>query len=928
MNEAERWQALKDRFELALNFADDERAAFVAGSFADDPDLRRELQKLVDAAAMHGTFLEHQAIATVVAPGSPVRRAGHYRLVERVAIGGMGEVYRAHRADDLYRKAVAVKLARPGFDSDEFARRFSLERETLATLDHPNIAKLLDGGTIDDGRPYFVMEWVDGVPLTDYCEREQPDLGARLLLFMRVCDAVLCAHRNLVVHRDLKPANILVTADGTPKLVDFGIARLLGPGGVNRTVHVTSAPFRMFTPEYASPEQVRGEPVTTASDVYALGVILYELLTGTRPYRINGTSLHEIEPIVCDVVPDRPSAVTRVCPRRRLEGDLDTIVMMALRKEPGRRYASVDQFKEDLERHLDRRPVRARGNSTIYFAGRFVRRHKAGMAAAALILVSLIAGIVGTMWQARIAESQRARADRRFGDLRTLANAFMFEIHDALTQLPGSTAARELVVRRALQYLDSLAREAADDESLQQELATAYERIGDVLGNPFRANLGRSAEALDSYRKALGMRERLSASASPDSERSRDLAAALIRVADLEMTQGRRDGARQTYQRALQVSERALAAKPSSLAFRRDVAVALSRAASQALAAGTTTERRGMLERAAALIEPILGAPDAPSGIGRDLATVWSNMGDVQALQGDFTTALATELKALGLFDRELRARARETRAIRDVAQTHSKIGDMYVRLGREREALASHRAALALRAEQMSADHANTQARRDWTISLIKVADRLSDSGELTAARDRYSEALAARLELAQTVGGTLPQRDLSIAYERVGEILQRMGQPRASMENYRRSLAVDEDLVRADPANADLRRNLALAHESMGDLHRELGDLRASQASYLAALDVRRRLVQEDPANAENRRDLAQALLTVGSMYLHAGRSRLALLASGDNPCAFLRESARVWQELEVHHALLAADRSVAQQARRAADACGKAQ
>jgi eukaryotic-like serine/threonine-protein kinase len=459
-------------------------------------------------------------------------RIGPYRLVKELGRGGMGTVYLAARSDDAFQKRVALKVLKRGMDTDAIVRRFRNERQILASLDHPYISGLLDGGTTPDGLPYFAMEFVEGQPIDQYSEARHLDTTARLEMFMKICAAVQYAHQNLIIHRDIKPANVLVTAGGTPKLLDFGIAKLLNPDLGGQTYAATADGSPLMTPEYASPEQVRGEVVTTATDVYSLGVLLYELLTGRRPYQLTSRTPAEIARVVCHSVPERPStAVTRTgsgtthseamtaaadaAPtpaagsarpriadpqrlRRRLAGDLDNIVLKALSKEPARRYASVDQFSEDIRRHLSGLPVTARKDTFGYRAAKFVGRNRTGVAAGAVVLVALIAGIVGTSWQARNARRERARAEQRFEDVRQLANAALLEIHDAIRDLPGSTPARRLLVSKGLEYLDRLARDAGDRPDLQRELAGAYLKVGDVQGRPLNANLGDSAGALAS----------------------------------------------------------------------------------------------------------------------------------------------------------------------------------------------------------------------------------------------------------------------------------------------------------------------------------------------------------------------------------------------------------------------------------------------
>ncbi len=468
------------------------------------------------------------------APPEPAwegRRVGSYEIRGEVGRGGMGTVYRAVRADDAFHKEVALKLVRSGRSSAEVLKRFRAERQILAGLDHPNIARLLDGGATEEGEPYLVMEYVEGHPIDSYCEERALTTSARLTLFRAVCAAVQYAHQNLVVHRDLKPGNILVTEDGVPKLLDFGIAKVLAD---DPTEAPTQTAFPALTPDYASPEQVRAQPVTTASDVYSLGVVLYEVLTGHRPYRVGTPVPAEIVRVVCELEPQKPSTIVRRArtteattesatepaypaaprpetddPRLRqlageLQGDLDTIVLKALRKEPSRRYASAQDLSDDIGRYLEGRPVLARADTLGYRTAKFVRRHKAAVTAASLVFLSLVAGIVATAAQARIAEAHRQRAERHLTEVRSLARSFLFEIHDSLRDLEGAERARLTIVRRALEYLDRLAPEAGEDGALLEELASSYERVGDVQVES-GDETGKAA-ALASWRKAETLR--------------------------------------------------------------------------------------------------------------------------------------------------------------------------------------------------------------------------------------------------------------------------------------------------------------------------------------------------------------------------------------------------------------------------------------
>jgi len=423
----EKWEQVKELFALALEQEPAERSRFLRQACAGDDRLRVEVESLLSSFDGADTFLEDCPAAdlfTKQARAIAGKKIGAYRIVREIGRGGMAVVYLGERDDQSYRKQVAIKMVKPGIDTEQILQRFRNERQTLAALDHSNIVKLLDGGSTEDGLPYLVMEYVEGLPIDQYCDLHTLSIDERLPLFRQVCSAVQYAHENLVIHRDLKPGNILIAKGGVPRLLDFGIAKLLNPG-LSQVPLATLTNWRPMTPEYASPEQIRGRAITTAADVYSLGVLLFELLTGHRPYRgAVGQSLLEMERLVCETEPEKPSVVvsrmeekisadgaapTVVTPelvstqrglrptelRRRLRGDLDTIVLKAIRKEPERRYSSVEEFSKDIERYLTGMPVLARKSTIAYRGGRFLRRHKESLATALTLLI-LVATLVGT----------------------------------------------------------------------------------------------------------------------------------------------------------------------------------------------------------------------------------------------------------------------------------------------------------------------------------------------------------------------------------------------------------------------------------------------------------------------------------------------------------------------------------------------------
>jgi serine/threonine-protein kinase len=501
--ELEKMQSI---FDAALERPTSDRDAFVDSACAGDDELRDSVRRLLRAGKDVGErgLVESAVRAATLSFAGPGDHSGRsldrYRLLREIGHGGMGTVWLAERADDAYRGHVAIKLVRGGFATPELSRRFRDERQILADLRHPHVAALLDGGEAPDGTPYLVMEYIDGEAITTWAAQRGLSLLERLRLFRLVCDAVQHAHGSLVVHRDIKPSNILVSADGSPKLLDFGIAKLIDSDSQAETTAVE----RRLTPSYASPEQLRGERITVTTDVYSLGVLLYELLTGVHPFAPDGASTDEVRRRVLEVEPLRPSDVLRLPSARSIlsprvvEGDLDNIIAKAMSKEPERRYASVMQLSDDIGRMLAGQPVLARPASIGYRSRKFVRRHVQGLAAAALLVISLTAGLVTTLWQARRAVNARTAAESALAQSNEVKNFLMrlFRASNPSQNLGARITARELL-DRGVQRVDSLPGQPA----LQADLLETLARV--------EMSLGEYREAKNLFEREVGIRRAL-----------------------------------------------------------------------------------------------------------------------------------------------------------------------------------------------------------------------------------------------------------------------------------------------------------------------------------------------------------------------------------------------------------------------------------
>ena len=679
------------------------------------------------------------------------RLIGHYRILRPIDVGGMGAVYLAERAGQEFHQQVAVKALRPGLEEEDIHRRFLLERQTLAVLEHPNIVRLLDGGTTEEGRPYLVMDYVEGVSIEEYANSRRLNVEDRLELFRQVCAAVHYAHQHLVVHRDLKPGNILVTAEGVPKLLDFGIAKILTPEQSEKAAGLTVAGSRPMTPHYASPEQIQGHPITTASDMYSLGVLLYRLLTGHHPYKFTTGAEAELVELICRVEPEKPSALVRRLARtpdkaprigdrqgealaRRLSGDLDMIVMMALRKEPQRRYSSVEHLSEDLRRHLHGLTVTAHRDTLRYRVRKFVERNRAAVAAAALVAVALVTSTVVSL-------EQKRRAELRFQEVRELARFVLYEFDDAVRS--GVTAARKKMVEGALVYLNRLAQDSWDNVSLQRELIEGYFRVGDVQGNLYGPNVGDLAGAKESYRRALELARRVHAERPGEPASRRDLARASVKLGDLSALGGDRREALREYQQALQVLDELAVADPADLVAKRDVLavagkIGFTHYQTGDLAAALSSYRRYLL--IAQQWQKV--EPQAP-GARRAVAAGHERVGEMLARSGRTAEGLVNLRAALNIYQALRATRPADLQAQRDVSATHTIIGDILLASGRTPEALESYRRGLEIAEAAARDDPQNKLARTDLHLTLGRLADVLWAAGEKQQARQMTERAL-----------------------------------------------------------------------------------------------------------------------------------------------------------------------------------------
>jgi serine/threonine protein kinase len=829
-------QKVAEIVKAALELPAGEREIFVEQACGADGELRSEVESLLQFQPEASQFIEQGALhvaaraqAAALAPEMPLLgEIDGYEVISRIGVGGMGDVYLA-RDTKLGRRA-ALKLVRAGMDSADLVSRFRHEERILASLNHPNIAQLFGAGLAAGGTPYFAMEYVEGRRIDEYCRAKALSTHARLELFRKVCAAVHYAHQRLVIHRDLKPSNILVTAEGEPKLLDFGIAKLIE--GNDALTQMQTLATGVMTPDYASPEQVRGEAMTTATDVYSLGVLLYELLTGQRPYRLKTRSPDEIARAITGQEPERPSTAiarsegnpTAQIPNPKLlQGDLDNIVLMALRKEPQRRYASVAQFSEDIRRYFTGRPVLAHKDTLRYRAGKFIKRNKAGVVAAALIFISLVTGLATALWQANVARRERDRAERRFADVRQLSNALLNDIAPKIENLQGATAARQAVVTQSLKYLDSLAQETTGDLPLQSELATAYEKVGDIQGNPENPNLGDLAGAIASYEKARKMRLELLQSDPNDFERRRLLAGTYRSLGYLHWQANElKESTRQT-ETALGLYEKLAAERPDSSDLRLALAQTTFDLGDARKDASTYVEANAYFQRALELLAPLLQTDPNHVRYLKLAGNCHSKLGNSLSWQGQQQEGEAATQKAILIYESLAANHPNDVSVTNGLWQTYWLAISTYED---QNNALSHEYAVKALKTIQAVVD-------RDPADSLARyrLARTLSNVGQATVKADRAAEGIPylekSVSELSRLVtedprsGGT--KGSLGAALMRLAEARAKLNDFAGAISELERAEQIYISLHQADTTDSTSLRSQALTWDFKAQIHVE---------------------------------------------------------------------------------------------------------
>jgi non-specific serine/threonine protein kinase/serine/threonine-protein kinase len=816
---ADRWERLRAYYHDALDLDQAGRAALLAGVRNNDFELHSELEALLAEQPEEGFLEELDWAEEAYGRFIQGEQLGPYRLVREIGRGGMGIVFEAVREEEGVRKTVAIKVLTASVLDRDSARQFRLERKALSELDHPNIAQLLDWGETLDHQAYLVMEYVrDAGPISEFCKGGSRTAAQILRLLLQVCDAVAHAHGHLVIHRDLKPANILVTDEGRVKLLDFGIAKLLdSPEGATRTV------WRRLTPAYAAPEQIVGEPVSTASDVYSLGVLAYELLSGCLPYASQLRN-DQIVWAVVNETPKPPSEAAGITPHRRreLQGDLDKITLKALEKDPLRRYSSVEALANDIRNHLQGRAVVAQGDTWSYRARKFMRRNRAGVAAVMVVALSLATGAGVAIWKARIADRERARAEEQLRDLEKLSHSLIFDLHDLIADLPGATKARRELVSTALRYLDRLSVEAAGNDAVQLDLAAAYQKIAAIQDQPFEPTVGDSEIAMKSYDKArsilLAYWRR-----HPFEPRAGTLLfsswgawliildpATALRLADQDM----------------RLADAWVAARPGEPQAMRALAQLDETRAQVRSAAGDFSGSLEDSTRATQLLQQAIQRSVGDWSDYLNLASEGVNRGWAFARMGAIGEALAAYDSADANSRRASSMTSTNVRLDREMAVSDGRRSQLFLQQGKTHDAEIAIRRSMKMLSSLAAADPMDYSARRDLAVASVRY-------GRVLMALDRKQSAIQ-ELESAVHMFEALPRADFNFN-DFYADSLNELGMARLkaaygqsldcldhAAQFFRSALELTQRALQLAPSNIELLRQRARAYHGLAEVAR----------------------------------------------------------------------------------------------------------
>ena len=892
-----RWSLIEDVFQGALERPLAERKQYMADACRDDPELLSEIESLLESdydaenalRSLVADDLTEMTRSSISADlGSQV---GPYLLVRELDSGGMGVVYLAVRSDDHYFQIVAIKMIRKGLDSAELVQRFRVERQILATLNHPNIGAILDGGETKEGRPFIVMEYVEGQPITLASEASGLSIRQRIELFRSLCSAVHYAHQKQIIHRDIKPSNVMVTPEGVVKLIDFGTSKPLEPQLVLKDDTPTESGFRMMTPDYASPEQLQGKQLTTATDVYSLGVLLFELLTGSRPYTLRGLSPATAERVLLTPGGRKPSSAPDLSTRRKKElaGDLDTIVMTAMNHDPAQRYRSVLHLEEDLLRYLQGKPIAARNASPIYALRKLVQRNKTVMLTALAMIVLLSASLL-IYW------SQSRKADRRVTQVRTLAGSAISDLTDKLQHSSASTKTQAALFHSALTYLDELQRSTGNDPRLLIELSRAYVRVGDLEGSPFVANLGNSGTAIASYQKAWHAASEAHAR-MPGDDSTAALIEAYQRLGGIEAFLGNLHEAHDNYQQALSWAQAFWQKKPNDPARKRLLA---SNYAGMGDVDLRDLSPDQALESLSAAFHIFGDSPSGDEDHDRMLIGLYLDRASTFNELGRQSQALEDDRKAVTLAEALVQKYSSSVQAHRSLFEAYQRTvlplsGRDALNVGDSAQAQVYARKALAIAQMLVGLDSGNVQAQYDLAIAYTEMGDsfRLTNF-EMAGAWYRKSVSLTKKLAPLYGAGA---RHWLAIMDEALAEVLEKKEQAPERLQ-----LLLEANLIRRELAETSPhgRLHLMRSYCKLSDAELAVADIAKARQYADAALPFMGGFAVTSPSLLVLR-DLGFCFESEGELYHRLATDRLyppaERRAAEAESSIWYRKSADVW-------------------------------
>lgn len=736
--QTEQWEKVEQYFHKALSLSSNEREVYLHAIANEAPDLISTVKQLLNSHFKTGPFLENPAFDDMIS--FPDERIGAWRIDRQIGKGGMSTVYLAERADGHFSRRVAIKFLHGFAPGQELYNRMRAEQKILASLDHPHICRLFDAGVHSNGRPYFIMEYIDGHRIDRWCTRNRTPLRERLDLFIQVCDAISYAHQRLIVHRDIKPSNIMVDNVGTVKLLDFGIAKIVNeeqqelPGSKPET--------NIMTPEFASPEQFHNTPVTTATDVYALGQLLYLMLTDTLPFDFEGKSSSEIGKLVTESTPNPPSEAVLHTPKNisfdglnarklslQLKGDLDLIILKALRKDPHQRYQSAEQLKNDIINYIEDRPVSARNESFTYVSAKFIKRHKKPLIATAIAAIMLIGLTLFSVWQAEVATTQKEIAEERSADVRRMANSLIFDLHDSVVNLPGSTPIRESIVAEAVNYLDQLAATEHDESNVLLDLGVAYQKIGDVQGNPTNNNLGRPSDAMVSYQKGFNAINEVLKS-DPDNTRGRELLAIIYeKTADIHGEFGNLNEAHDSIMHSVNIYKSLAEEFPENDYRQLTYSISLIKLGDVTgnpnfSNLGDRDEAISIYKSAENVLLPLFTENPDNAVYLKNMGIIYERLGTVYESEQQMDEAIWSLEESMKLRQDLLQMAPNNTEYLRESAVSHEKMADVFKNLNQLDRSLQHYMQAHSLFQRLAEADPENSLAQRSLAISFIHLGD------------------------------------------------------------------------------------------------------------------------------------------------------------------------------------------------------------